>query len=124
MRVGPAFAAVAALVLAAAALAAPPKQLITSVNSGPGAAVVASVPAAHGYSKLILRVTTQPSGLPVQVEWRLECPAKRHGRLTLRSPFTRTIERTKGCFATLQGQLWVSGGKVASGKIRATILGA
>ena len=115
--------AAAALVLAAAALAAPPKQLITSANSGPGAAVVASVPATHGYSKLILRVTTQPSDLPVQVEWRLECPVKRHGRLTLRSPFTRTITATKKCAVTLQGQLWVSGGKVASGKIRATILG-
>ena len=122
-RVGPALAVAAALALAAAAYAAPPKQLITSSNSDPGAAAVASVPSTHGYSKLTLRVTTQPSGLPVQVEWRLECPGKRRGRLTLRSPFTRTIERTKNCAVTLQGQLWVSGGKVASGKIRATILG-
>lgn len=123
MRVGPAFAAVAALVLAAAALAAPPKELITSANSGPGAAAVASVPSTHGYSKLTLRVTTQPSGLPVQVEWRLECPGIRRGRLTLRSPFMRTITATKKCAVSLQGQLWVSGGKVASGTIRAAILG-
>lgn len=114
----------AALVLAGAAVAAPPEQLITSSNSGPGAAAVAAVPSNHGHKTLILRVTTEPSPLPVGVEWTLTCPARRHGRLVTRSPFTRTVRGTKGCAVSLQGQLWVERGKAATGTVRATILGA
>lgn len=109
---------------AAAANAAPPKQLITSSNSGPGAAAVASVPAKHGHAVLILKVTTEPSNLLVQVEWTLTCPGRRHGLVTTHTPFSRTIKNAKGCATTLQGQLWVAGGKVANGAIHATILGA
>lgn len=118
------FVAALAFASAAAANAAPPKQLITSSNSGPGAAAVASVPANHGHAVLILKVTTEPSNLLVQVEWTLTCPGRRHGLVTTHTPFSRTIKNAKGCAATLQGQLWVAGGKVANGAIHATILGA
>lgn len=115
---------VSALVLAGVAAAGPPKQLITSSNSGAGAAAAASVPNTHGHATIVLRVTTKPSPQPVGVEWTLTCPGRRHGRLVTHSPFTRTIRNAKGCAVSLQGQLWVEHGKVASGTVRATILGA
>ena len=113
-----------ALALSATAAGAPPKQLITSSNSGPGAAAVASVPGNHGRAALILRVTTEPSRLPVQVEWTLTCPARRHGRLVTHAPFSRTVRRAKGCAVSVQGQLWVERGKVAEGTVRVAILAA
>ncbi len=125
MRIGLAGAlAVLAIAAAVAANAATPKQLITSSNSGPGAAAVAAVPASHGHAVLIIQVTTKPSNQLVQVEWHLTCPGKRYGLVTVHSPFSRTIKNAKGCAVNLQGQLWVAGGKVAAGEIHATILGA
>jgi hypothetical protein len=119
-----ALVALVAAVIAATATAATPKPLISSANSGAGAGVVAAVPASHGHAELIIEVTSTPSKQPVQVEWTLACPGKRHGLVNTHTPFRRTLKSVKGCAVNLQGQLWVEHGKAADGTIVAVIRGA